>query len=76
MKRLYRSNNNKILSGLLGGLGEYFNLDPVFIRFIFVIMLIFSRVLPMVVIYLIGLALIPRAPDIEILHTKDTEGSV
>ena len=29
MKRLYRSNDNKVFGGILGGLGEYFDVDPV-----------------------------------------------
>lgn len=36
-KRLYRSNNNKILLGICGGIGEYLNVDPVVIRLLWVI---------------------------------------
>ena len=32
--RLRRSAGNKILGGLCGGLGEYFNIDPTIIRLI------------------------------------------
>ena len=28
-KKLYRSNTNKMLCGVCGGIGEYFNIDPV-----------------------------------------------
>ncbi len=35
-KRLFRSRMNKMLGGVCGGLGDYFNLDPVLIRVIFV----------------------------------------
>ena len=31
-KRLYRSKRDRILGGVTGGLGNYFNLDPVIIR--------------------------------------------
>ena len=27
-KKLYRSNTNKMLCGVCGGIGEYFNIDP------------------------------------------------
>ncbi len=37
MKHLYKSNDNKIFSGILGGFGEYYNIDPVLLRSIFVI---------------------------------------
>ncbi|MBU1065886.1 PspC domain-containing protein, partial [bacterium] len=34
MKRLFRSRNNKIIAGVCGGVGEYFNIDPVLVRLI------------------------------------------
>ena len=36
-KRLYRSKRNRIIAGVCGGLGEYFKIDPVLIRLIWVI---------------------------------------
>lgn len=36
-KRLYRSRSNKVFWGVCGGLGEYFGVDPVIVRVIFVI---------------------------------------
>lgn len=35
--RLYRSRNSKILGGVAGGLGDYFNVDPTLIRLAFVL---------------------------------------
>lgn len=31
-KRLFRSLNNRMLCGVCGGLGEYFNIDPTLVR--------------------------------------------
>ena len=36
-KRLYKSNDDKVLAGICGGLGKYFNIDPVFFRVIFIV---------------------------------------
>ncbi len=36
-KRFYRDPENKVLSGVCGGLGAYFNLDPVIFRIVFVL---------------------------------------
>ncbi len=36
-KKLYRSTKNKALGGVCGGLGEYFNIDPVIIRIFLVL---------------------------------------
>lgn len=38
MKKLKRSKENKIISGVCGGLGEYFNIDATIIRLAFVIL--------------------------------------
>ena len=37
-KRLYRSETNKVISGVCGGLGEYFDVDPVLVRVVTVIL--------------------------------------
>ncbi len=39
-KRLYKSLTNKKIAGVCGGLGEYFNLDPVVFRALFIILLV------------------------------------
>ena len=31
-KRLYRSSTNSMLSGVCGGVGEFFNIDPTIVR--------------------------------------------
>lgn len=36
-KRLYRSNTNRMLSGVCGGIAEYFNLDPSLIRLAWIV---------------------------------------
>lgn len=36
MKKLYRSSKNKVISGVCGGLAEYFEVDPLIVRIIFV----------------------------------------
>jgi len=59
--RLYRSGRDKILGGVCGGLGEYFRIDPVIIRLIFVILAFawgFGFLL-----YLISWIIIPRNPE-------------
>ncbi len=35
-KRLYRSTENKMIAGVCGGLGEYFDIDPTIVRLIVV----------------------------------------
>lgn len=37
-KRLTKSSNNIVITGTLGGVGEYLNIDPTIIRIIFIAM--------------------------------------
>jgi phage shock protein C len=36
-KKLYRSPVNKVVAGVAGGLGDYFGIDPVLVRVLFVV---------------------------------------
>ncbi|MGN0307777.1 MAG: PspC domain-containing protein [Lachnospiraceae bacterium] len=39
-KKLKKSGNNKMICGVCGGIGEYFNIDPTLIRLLWVILTI------------------------------------
>ncbi len=41
-KRLYRSNTDKVIGGVSGGLANYFGVDPVLIRVAFVLLTLFG----------------------------------
>lgn len=36
-KRLYKSRNNKMISGICGGIAEYLNIDPTIVRLLWII---------------------------------------
>lgn len=38
MKRYYRSSTDRIIGGVCGGIAEYFNIDPLFVRLVFAIL--------------------------------------
>lgn len=59
MKRLYRSPTDKVLGGVCGGLGEYFGVDPVFVRVIAVILLFASEGFGFLA-YIIAWIIIPK----------------
>lgn len=44
MKRLYRLPEDKKIGGVCAGLGEYFDLDPVFFRLFFLVLLFFGGI--------------------------------
>jgi phage shock protein C len=59
MKKLKRSTNNIVFTGLLGGLGEYFDIDPVVVRLIFLFFIFITGLFPGVLFYFIALLLVP-----------------
>lgn len=59
-KKLYRSATNKVLAGICGGLGEYFDVDPVAVRLFWLLMTIFSGVVPGVIAYLFAMLIVPK----------------
>lgn len=61
-KRLYRSIDDKVLGGVCGGLGEYFNVDANLLRVIAII-LIFATVFVVSVVYIIMWIVIPQEPN-------------
>lgn len=60
MKRIYRSQEDKKIAGILGGLGELFDIDPTLLRLLFVFIGLATGVIPLTFAYLIGWIIIPR----------------
>jgi phage shock protein C len=61
IKRLYRSGENKVLGGVCGGLGEYFNVDPVIIRILWVAFSLLYGV--GILAYILAWIIVPMNPD-------------
>ncbi|HLQ71088.1 MAG TPA: PspC domain-containing protein [Bacillota bacterium] len=59
-KRLTRSNNERMVAGVLGGLANYFRIDPTIIRLGFVAFAICTAIFPMVIMYIIAAIIIPN----------------
>ena len=60
-KRLYRSRSERKIAGLCGGLGEYFGVDPVAIRLLWVVLTFFTGVVPGVLAYIVAWLVVPEA---------------
>jgi phage shock protein C len=62
VKRVYRSKSERMLAGVCGGLGEYFNIDPTLVRILFILfgLIVGGGIL----LYLILWLLIPEEPDV------------
>ncbi len=60
-KRLYKSNQNKVLDGVCGGIAEYFNIDPTLIRLGWVVFCALGG--SGVLAYIVAALIIPRNPE-------------
>lgn len=58
--RLRKSKDDVLLTGLLGGIGEYLGIDPTFIRIGFALLTTVSA-FPMIPLYIIAALIVPDA---------------
>lgn len=58
-KKLYRSNTNKMVAGVCGGIGEYFNVDPTLIRLAWVLLSIPMAMFGGLIAYILAAIIIP-----------------
>ncbi|MFA6470017.1 MAG: PspC domain-containing protein [Bacteroidota bacterium] len=59
-QRLYRSQTNKVFAGVCGGLAEYFDVDPVVVRILFVLMILFGGT--GIFLYIAAIFIVPKKP--------------
>ena len=60
MKKLYKSKQDKKISGVIGGLAEYFEVDSTVLRIAWIAILIFTGVLPGLILYFIASYIMPE----------------
>ncbi len=58
-KLLYKSKENKIFCGVIGGIGDYLNIDPTILRLIWLLVVVFTGFFPGIVTYIIACLIIP-----------------
>lgn len=59
-KKLYRSEADRMVAGVVGGLGEYFNIDSTLLRLVWAFVVVFTGIFPGVIVYLIAWAIVPE----------------
>lgn len=62
MKKLTKSQNNRVLTGTLAGIADYFGIDPTIARVIFVISSFLFEGAP-ILLYLVLMILVPKAEN-------------
>ena len=63
-KRLYKSDTDKVWSGVIGGIGEYFDVDPVLLRVGWIIIAMFTGFVPGLIAYVIAAVIVPKKPGV------------
>ena len=64
-KRLYKSATDKKLEGVCAGIAEYMDLDPTLIRLIYVVLTMFTGVIPGVIAYVILALIVPKESEVK-----------
>ena len=65
-RRLYRSKEDRVVAGIFGGIGEYFDIDSNLLRIIilfFLFITFLSALFPFLFVYLIAMFIIPSSRD-------------
>lgn len=60
-KRLYRSRRHRVLAGVAGGIAEYFDVDPVIVRLVWIVGAFISVGVGLLA-YLVAWLVVPEAP--------------
>jgi phage shock protein C len=58
-RRLTRSNRDKMIAGVCGGLAEYLDMDPTVVRVLYVLVSILSAAFPGILAYVVLMFLMP-----------------
>ncbi len=67
MKKLYRSQSNRMLAGVCAGVAEYLNVDPTVVRVIWALASLFWAGL---LAYIVCAFIIPEKPDSKIVDAE------
>jgi len=59
-KKLLRSNKNKLIAGVCGGIGEYLDIDPTIVRIVFVVLSLMGMGILGIIAYFILVLVIPQ----------------
>jgi phage shock protein C len=60
MRKLYKSNKDKVFSGVIGGIGEYTDIDPTILRLVYILITILTGIFPAIIAYIIASLVVPK----------------
>ena len=75
MKRLYRSNKDRMLGGVCAGLGEHLDVDPTVIRLVWVILTAISMGTG-ILVYILAWIIIPEEDTADVTPPLSGPGEI
>lgn len=60
MKKLYKSKNDVVLLGILGGVSEYANMDSTVVRLLFLLLVFVTGFFPGILFYIVAGVIVPE----------------
>jgi phage shock protein PspC (stress-responsive transcriptional regulator)/TM2 domain-containing membrane protein YozV len=72
MKKLYRKKETRKIAGVCSGLGEYFDIDPVFVRIIFIVAIFISGI--GLLAYLVAWIVMPEQSTEQSFKNEELKG--
>ena len=63
-KKLYRSKTDRKISGLCGGIAEYLGIDSTILRILWILIVVFTGIVPGVLAYIVTLFIVPEQPTV------------
>lgn len=70
MEKLYRSEKNRILGGVCGGLGTYLDIDPNIIRILWILFCLFYGT--GILVYIIAWLILPNESEKDVIDAEYT----
>lgn len=64
MKRLYRSETNRKIAGVCGGIGEHLDIDPTIVRLVSVVFAFATGIIPFLIGYLVAWWIVPSGREV------------
>lgn len=56
-RKLYKSSTNRVICGVCGGIGEYFNIDPTIVR---LLMVLLGCTTTGIIVYIVAAIIVPE----------------
>jgi phage shock protein C len=61
-RRLYRSSTDRWIGGVAAGVADYFDVDPLIVRILWIVVAIFTALIPATIVYIVMLIVVPEEP--------------